>query len=174
MWNAISLVQDLNSCCLVHFLRRKPLHHGHLLFFINAYFIEQYRQGMPRGEENEIFIRTDDMEANQAIQQRIKATICHCGKICKNIHGLKIHQARMKCQVETSQGQRTGASPGETQETQGREAHPVPPSWSSGPHRRLRIRREIKSNGPQPRIRRLGTTSTGTSVKSLQCQQKVQ
>ena len=78
---------------------------------------------MPRGEENEIFIRTDDMEANQAIQQRIKATICHCGKICKNIHGLKIHQARMKCQVETSQGQRTGASPGETQETQGREAH---------------------------------------------------
>ena len=41
-------------------------------------------------------------------------------------------------------------------------------------HRRLRIRREIKSNGPQPRIRRLGTTSTQTSVKSLQCQQKVQ
>ena len=29
----------------------------------------------------------------------------------------------MKCQVETSQRQRTGVSPGETQETQGREAH---------------------------------------------------
>ena len=32
MWNAISLVQDLKSCRRVHFLRRKPLHHGHLLF----------------------------------------------------------------------------------------------------------------------------------------------
>ena len=29
----------------------------------------------------------------------------------------------MKYQMETSQRQRTGASPGETQETQGREAH---------------------------------------------------
>ena len=31
MWNAVSLVQDLNACRRVHFLRRKPLHHGHLL-----------------------------------------------------------------------------------------------------------------------------------------------
>ena len=30
MWNAISLVQDLNSYHRVHFLRRKPLHHEHL------------------------------------------------------------------------------------------------------------------------------------------------
>ena len=30
MWNAISLVEDLNSCRRVHFLRRYPLHHGHL------------------------------------------------------------------------------------------------------------------------------------------------
>ena len=30
MWNATNLVQDLNSCRRVHFLRRKPLHHGHL------------------------------------------------------------------------------------------------------------------------------------------------
>ena len=30
MWNAISLVQDLNSCHRAHFLRRKPLHHGHI------------------------------------------------------------------------------------------------------------------------------------------------
>ena len=63
------------------------------------------------------------MEANQAFQQRITATICHYGKICKNIRGLKIHKVRMKCQVETRQRQRTGASPGETQEAQGREAH---------------------------------------------------
>ena len=30
MWNAISLVQDLNSYRCIHFLRRQPLHHGHL------------------------------------------------------------------------------------------------------------------------------------------------
>ena len=30
MWNAISLVEDLNSCCRVHFLQRYWLHHGHL------------------------------------------------------------------------------------------------------------------------------------------------
>ena len=29
MWNAISLVQDLNSCRRVHFLQRKPLNHWH-------------------------------------------------------------------------------------------------------------------------------------------------
>ena len=32
MWNAISVVQDLNSCCRVHFLWWWPLHHGHLLY----------------------------------------------------------------------------------------------------------------------------------------------
>ena len=31
MWNASSLVQDLNSCHRVHFQRRYPLHHGHLV-----------------------------------------------------------------------------------------------------------------------------------------------
>ena len=30
MWNTISLVQHLNWCRHVHFLRRWPLHHGHL------------------------------------------------------------------------------------------------------------------------------------------------
>ena len=30
MWNAISLIQDLNSCHRVHFQWQKPLHHGHL------------------------------------------------------------------------------------------------------------------------------------------------
>ena len=40
MWNAISLVQDLNLYHRVHFLWRKPLHHGHLhmvLWHINHY-----------------------------------------------------------------------------------------------------------------------------------------
>ena len=80
--------------------------------------------GIPRvGGEKEISIRTDNMESNQAFYPRTTAMICHCRKICKNIRGWKIHQARMKCQVETSQRQRTGAASGETQEAQGREAH---------------------------------------------------
>ena len=33
MWNAISLVQDLNSHRRIHFLQRLPLHHGHHLNF---------------------------------------------------------------------------------------------------------------------------------------------
>ena len=32
MWNAISLVQDLNTCRRVHFRRRLQLHHGHLQY----------------------------------------------------------------------------------------------------------------------------------------------
>ena len=33
MWNAISLVQDLNSCCRVHFLRRAPLFANYTCLF---------------------------------------------------------------------------------------------------------------------------------------------
>ena len=42
-------------------------------------------------------------------------TKCPCGKICKNIRGLKIHQARSRCGSVTTQTQRT-VSTGETQE----------------------------------------------------------
>ena len=44
-------------------------------------------------------------------------------KKCKNIRGLKIHQARKKCQVELSQMQCIGISPSEMREVQGQEAH---------------------------------------------------
>ena len=129
-----------------------------------------------QGEENEISIGTDNMEANQAIQQRITATICHCGKICKNIRGLKIYQARMKCQEETSQRQARELLPVRRRRRRAGKPTivPNPSKLKLRFHRRLRIRREIKSNGPWPRIRRFGTTSTRTSVKSLQCKQKVQ
>ena len=40
MWNAISLVQDLNSCRHVQFLRRQPLHHGHfILSFMDIWIL---------------------------------------------------------------------------------------------------------------------------------------
>ncbi|XP_062283087.1 uncharacterized protein LOC133987658 [Scomber scombrus] len=47
---------------------------------------------------------------------------CTCGKVCKNIHGLKIHRARMKCPVGADASQRTGVTPGETQEELGLES----------------------------------------------------
>lgn len=47
---------------------------------------------------------------------------CICGKLCKNQHGLKIHQTRMKCLEWESEVQRTGPGPGETQEEPGQEA----------------------------------------------------
>ena len=37
MWNAINLVQDLNLCSRVHFIRAKPLHHGYLHNISNLY-----------------------------------------------------------------------------------------------------------------------------------------
>ncbi|XP_053332775.1 uncharacterized protein LOC128506382 [Clarias gariepinus] len=47
---------------------------------------------------------------------------CTCGKVCKNIHGLKIHQTKMKCLLGAGATQRTGAQPGETQEEPGPES----------------------------------------------------
>ncbi|XP_049324773.1 uncharacterized protein LOC125789951 [Astyanax mexicanus] len=46
---------------------------------------------------------------------------CICGKICKNNRGLKIHQSRMKCLEQENAAQRTGLTPGETQEGPGPE-----------------------------------------------------
>ncbi|XP_048863711.1 uncharacterized protein LOC125738598 [Brienomyrus brachyistius] len=46
---------------------------------------------------------------------------CFCGKVCKNARGLKIHQSRMKCLEQESAAQRTGITPGETQEEPGPE-----------------------------------------------------
>lgn len=38
---------------------------------------------------------------------------CHCGKTCKNIKGLKIHQARTKCGEEATPSQHRVAAPRE-------------------------------------------------------------
>ncbi|XP_078587744.1 uncharacterized protein LOC144868686 [Branchiostoma floridae x Branchiostoma japonicum] len=49
---------------------------------------------------------------------------CHCGKVCKNSKGLKIHQAKTKCGKEVAQMQRTGAETlGEMQEDSRQEVH---------------------------------------------------
>ena len=48
---------------------------------------------------------------------------CVCGKTCKNLRGLKIHQGRMKCLMGGRQEQRTGQDLDQTQEKQGQEVH---------------------------------------------------
>ena len=52
MWNAISLVLDLNSWRRVHFLRRKPLHHEHLhkCCFILLWNSDIVSQPLPTGD----------------------------------------------------------------------------------------------------------------------------
>ena len=63
------------------------------------------------------------MVKNTALNKQSSNSICPCRKICKNIRSLKIHQARIKCQVEKTQMQHAGVSPGEMQEVQDQEAH---------------------------------------------------
>ena len=63
------------------------------------------------------------MVTNTALNKQSSNTTCPRGKICKNICGLKINQARLKCQVEKVQTQRERVSLGETQGVQGQEAH---------------------------------------------------
>ena len=48
--------------------------------------------------------------------------VCHCGKVCKNQHGLKIHQAKSGCKLRGGQKQRTGF-PGETGETSSQDSN---------------------------------------------------
>ena len=46
MWNATSLIQHLNSCRHVHFLRRQPpLHHGNLHYIYICILLHADRQG---------------------------------------------------------------------------------------------------------------------------------
>ena len=80
-------------------------------------------EGEPEREEHEIPNRNDQTVTNTALNKQTSNSICHCRKICKNIRGLKIHQARTRCQVEITEIQRAVVSLGETQEAQGRKAH---------------------------------------------------
>ncbi|XP_073731592.1 uncharacterized protein [Misgurnus anguillicaudatus] len=83
---------------------------------------ELYPQGCPRGGENEHPNRTDIQVMTNAYGETTMSAACICGKVCKNRHGLKIHQAKMKCLREKQVEQRTGLAPGETQEEPGPES----------------------------------------------------
>ena len=80
-------------------------------------------QGIPRGGEHEIPVWTDFTIPTPNYDQRITRMICDCGKECKNLRGLKIHQAKMKCMDERGQMPRTGLHPGETKEVNGQDSH---------------------------------------------------
>ena len=49
--------------------------------------------------------------------------ICDCGKECKNLRGLRIHQAKMKYMDERCHTLRTGLLPGEMKEVHGQDSH---------------------------------------------------
>lgn len=49
----------------------------------------------------------------QAHGHKTTSTVCRCGKAYKNLHGLKMHQARMKYLSGKQLMQRTGQVPGE-------------------------------------------------------------
>ena len=85
--------------------------------------LELHTPKRSREEGHEISNENDHTVMNTALNKQSSNSISPCRKICKNIHSLKIHQARIKCQVEKTQMQHAGVSPGETQEVQGWEAH---------------------------------------------------
>lgn len=63
-----------------------------------------------------------DKQATKRNGKTTTSAVCPCGKVCKNSHGLKIHQAKMRCWTGTQVVQRTGPVPGKTQEEPSRES----------------------------------------------------
>ena len=84
---------------------------------------------LPRGGENERLDRTDIMETTRLTQRTLTGTApvetkCHCGKVCKNIKGLRIHQAKnTACKRLLAQKQRARDPLGETQKDDSQETH---------------------------------------------------
>ena len=49
--------------------------------------------------------------------------ICNCRKECKNLHGLRIHQSKIKYKDERGHMLHTGLFPGETMEVHSPDSH---------------------------------------------------
>ena len=90
---------------------------------------KEHPQSLPRGGEDE---RLDTIDLTETTRTETRTTRrlrqltltgktvearCSCGKVCKNIRGLKVHQSRTKCDRRGQQPQRTEDNSGETQET---------------------------------------------------------
>ena len=62
---------------------------------------------------------TDFMESTgpaKSTTNRVGSVTCNCAKVCKNKHGLAIHQWKSGCQRVRSSGQRIASLASETQE----------------------------------------------------------
>lgn len=81
-----------------------------------------YPQGCLREGEDKHPNRTVKQATNHANGKTTTSAVCSCGKVCKNQHGLKIHQAKMKCLTGKRVEQHIGPVPGETQEEPGQES----------------------------------------------------
>lgn len=81
---------------------------------------------------------------------------CICGKVCNNDHGLKIHQARIKCLVGGGAAQCTGVQLGEMQEETGPES----------PHRAWNLH-VLQTNPPNIKFSRRWIKWPAASMTSL-------
>jgi len=70
-----------------------------------------------RGEDERLTM-TDLTETTGLVQRtltgQIASSVCKCGKVCKNVRRLKIHQARSKCGQQLQHKQRKGLHLSET------------------------------------------------------------
>ena len=95
----------------------------------HVYFLKTLRQNTPPGNPErgggafKIPDWTDLTIPTPNFVQRITRKICDCGKECKNLRGLKIHQAKIKCMDERGHMLRTSLRPGETKEVHGQDSH---------------------------------------------------
>lgn len=101
-----------------------------------------------------IEIRTQRRLTQSTITGKAPEVRCSCGKICKNLRGLKIHQA--KCGREETQVQHTDLESGETQESSSQEAPP-----------KLRISRHLSHLHPKGAFPQMPYHSLSTRTRGL-------
>ncbi|XP_052268662.1 uncharacterized protein LOC127870041 [Dreissena polymorpha] len=81
---------------------------------------EEYPQSLPRGGEDERLDQTHSTTTTRLVQSTLTGTKaevkCRCGKVCKNLRGLRIHQGRTACGSTARQRQRSDFTSGETLE----------------------------------------------------------
>lgn len=77
--------------------------------------------------------KTDLPESTRHVQRtltgtNISETECHCGKKCKNLRGLRIHQAKARCQPMATQQQHSASYPS-CWDTGGSKSEDTPQYW---------------------------------------------
>ena len=84
-------------------------------------------QCLPRERDDERLNLTCQTVTTWLVQRTLSGNIeetiqCHCGRICKNLRGMKIHQAKSNCKNGAEQEERTAAA-GEMVEDHSQEQH---------------------------------------------------